>query len=156
MRQLVCKNFTEFKTYEGKDLPVGAWLTVTQDMINAFAEATQDYQWVHVDLERIEKESPFKKPIAHGFLSVSLLSKMLMDLVHIESMDMGVNYGLNKVRFPSPVLVDSRLRLHSTIKKIEPYTDNGLKITWACTVEIDNVDKPACVAEFVSLMFEDR
>lgn len=154
MNQLVCKNFEEFKTFEGKSLPIGEWLTVTQEMINAFAEATHDFQWVHVDLERIKKESPFKKPIAHGFLSVSLLSKMLMDLILIESFGMGVNYGLNKVRFPNPVMVDSRLRLHSSIKMIEAYAEKGLKITWDCSVEIEGVDKPACVAEFVSLMFE--
>ncbi len=154
MSQLICKNFEEFKTYEGKSLPIGEWLTVTQEMINAFAEATQDFQWVHVDLERIKKESPFKKPIAHGFLSISLLSKMLMDLVHIESFAMGVNYGLNKVRFPNPVLVGSKLRLHSSIQMIESYAEKGLKITWDCSVEIEGVDKPACVAEFVSLMFE--
>ena len=154
MSVLVCKDFSEFKTYEGKDLPLGQWITVTQDMINAFAEATLDFQWVHVDLERIKKESPFKQPIAHGFLSVSLLSKMIMDLVHVDSMVMGVNYGLNKVRFPSPVLVNSRLRLQGSIQKIESYSDNGLKIIWNCTVEIEGIEKPACVAEFVSLMFE--
>jgi len=154
MNQLSCKNFEEFKAYEGKSLPIGDWLTVTQEMINAFAEATLDFQWVHVDLERIKKESPFKKPIAHGFLSVSLLSKMLMDLIHIESLEMGVNYGLNKVRFPHPVMVHSRLRLHSSIQKIEIYAENGLKITWNCSIEIESIEKPACVAEFVSLMFE--
>ncbi|MHA7057131.1 MaoC family dehydratase [Aquimarina sp. M1] len=154
MNQLMCKNFEEFKTHEGKSLPIGEWLQVTQDMINSFAEATQDYQWVHVDLERIKKESPFKNPIAHGFLSVSLISKMLMDLIHIESLAMGVNYGLNKVRFPHPVLVDSKLRLHSSILTIETYAENGLKITWDCSVEIEGGNKPACVAEFVSLMFE--
>ncbi|WP_108804511.1 MaoC family dehydratase [Aquimarina sp. Aq107] len=154
MDQLICKNFDEFKTYHGKQLPLGKWITVTQEMINAFADATKDYQWVHVDLDRIKKESPFKRPIAHGFLSVSLLSKMLMDLIDIESLAMGVNYGLNKVRFPNPVMVDSRLRLHSSIKDIEDYTEKGLKITWDCSVEIEGVDKPACVAELVSLMFE--
>ncbi|AXT49356.1 MaoC family dehydratase [Aquimarina sp. BL5] len=154
MNQLICNNFAEFKAYKGKSLPIGEWLTVTQEMINAFAEATQDFQWVHVDLERIKKESPFKKPIAHGFLSVSLLSKMLMDLIQIESLGMGVNYGFNKVRFPHPVMVDSRLRLHSSIQMIEAYTENGLKITWNCSIEIEGVDKPACVAELVSLMFE--
>jgi len=154
MNKLICKNFEELKAYEGKSLPIGAWLTVTQEMINAFAEATQDFQWVHVDLERIKKESPYKKPIAHGFLSVSLLSKMLMDLIHIESLAMGVNYGLNKVRFPHPVAVNSKLRLHSSIQIIESYAENGLKITWDCSVEIEGINKPACVAEFISVMFE--
>ncbi len=154
MNQLICENFEVFKTYEGKSLPTGEWVLVTQEMINAFAEATQDFQWVHVDIERIKKESPFKKPIAHGFLSISLLSKMLMDLVVVESLTMGVNYGLNKVRFPHVLPVDSRIRLHGSIAKIEAYSDNGLKITWDCNVEIENIEKPACVAEFISLMFE--
>ncbi|AXT59982.1 MaoC family dehydratase [Aquimarina sp. AD10] len=154
MDKLICKNFSEFRANEGQSLPTGNWLLVTQKMIDAFAEATLDFQWVHVDHERIKKESPFKKPIAHGFLSVSLLSKMLMDLIVVDSMTMGVNYGLNKVRFPNPVLVDSKVRLHSSIAKIEEYGKNGLKITWNCSVEIENTEKPACVAEFVSLMFE--
>lgn len=154
MNQLICKNFKEFRTHKGKSLPIGEWLTVTQEMINAFAEATQDFQWVHVDLERIKKESPFKKPIAHGFMSVSLISKMLMDVMKVESFAMGVNYGLNKVRFPHPVLAGSRVRLHSSIAKIEDYAENGIKVTCNCTVEIEGVEKPACVAEFISLMFE--
>ncbi|GAA4271859.1 MaoC family dehydratase [Aquimarina gracilis] len=154
MNQLICKNFEEFKTHVGKPLPTGEWITVTQEMINAFAETTQDFQWVHVDVERAKKESPFKKTIAHGFLSISLLSKMLMDLVVVESAVMGVNYGLNKVRFPHPVPVDSRLRLHSSLQHIEPYAENGIKITWDCAVEIEGIEKPACVAEFISLLFE--
>ena len=87
-------------------------------------------------------------------MSLSLLAKLLKDVLLIKSVKMGVNYGLNKVRFPSPVLVDSRLRLISTIQKIENYGDNGVKITWNCVVETDESDKPVCVAEFISLMFE--
>ncbi len=154
MNQLLCKNFNELKKHVGESLPIGEWITVTQDMINAFAETTQDFQWVHVDVERAKKESPFKKTIAHGFLSISLLSKMIMDLVVVESAVMGVNYGLNKVRFPHPVPVDSRIRLHSSIKEIEPYSEQGIKITWDCSLELEGIEKPACVAEFVSLLFE--
>jgi len=153
MAQLHISDFTEFKSLVGTALPNGEWLTVTQEMINDFAKATQDFQWVHVDLEKIKEHSPFKKPIAHGFMSVSLLSKLLTDLIAVDSATMGVNYGLNKVRFPSPVLVDSQIRLHTVISAIEGYGDNGLKITWNCTVEIKGTQKPACVAEFLSLMF---
>lgn len=153
MAQIHISNFIAFKTLVGKELTAGAWLTITQEMINDFAKATQDFQWVHVDLEKIKKHSPFKKPIAHGFLSVSLLSKLLTDLITVDSATMGVNYGLNKVRFPSPVLVDSQIRLHTIISNIEAYGDNGLKITWNCSVEIKDVEKPACVAEFISLLF---
>jgi acyl dehydratase len=154
MAQLHIANFTEFKSLMGKELPAGTWFTINQEMINDFAKATQDFQCVHVDLEKIKKYSPFKKAIAHGFMSVSLLSKLLTDLITVDSATMGVNYGLNKVRFPNPVLVDSQIRLHTTISAMESYGENGLKITWNCTVEIQGTEKPACVAEFLSLMFE--
>ncbi len=154
MEKLICKNFEEFRELKGKELPLGNWIQVTQDMINAFAQATLDFQWIHVDVEKAKKHSPFKAPVAHGFMSVSLLSKMLEDLITVESMQMGVNYGLNKVRFPHPVVVDSKLRLKGKILDIEDYGDTGLKVAWDCMVEINGVEKPACVAEFVSLMFE--
>ncbi|MEM8927664.1 MAG: MaoC family dehydratase [Bacteroidota bacterium] len=154
MAKLVVSNLKEFKTWKGKALPKGDWLVVTQEMIDAFAKATQDFQWIHVDVEKAEKLSPFRKPVAHGFLSLSLFSKMLGDLVTVKSAKMGLNYGLNKVRFPSPVLVDSRLRISGSIVEVEPYGATGLKITWNCTAEIENSEKPACVAEFISLLFE--
>lgn len=154
MSKLIIEDFKAFRELEGEALPQGEWVTVSQEMINDFAKATMDFQWIHVDIEKANKYSPFKKPIAHGFLSVSMLSKLLEDLFFVKTAKMGVNYGLNKVRFPSPVVVDSRLRLVGSISKVEDYGDNGLKITWACTVEIENSEKPACVAEFISLMFE--
>jgi acyl dehydratase len=153
MAKLEIEDFKAFRELEGKPLPEGNWITVTQEMINDFAKATADHQWIHVDVEKANKYSPFKKPVAHGFLSVSLLSKMLEDLIMVKSAKMGVNYGLNKVRFPSPVLVDSRLRLIGNIANIEEYGDSGLKVIWNCTVEIEGSEKPACVAEFISLMF---
>ncbi len=153
MAKLEIEDFKAFRELEGKPLPEGNWIIVTQEMINDFAKATGDHQWIHVDVEKANKYSPFKKPVAHGFLSVSLLSKMLEDLIMVKSAKMGVNYGLNKVRFPSPVLVDSRLRLIGKIANIEDYGDSGLKVIWNCTVEIKGSEKPACVAEFISLMF---
>ncbi len=154
MGKLILEDFKAFRELEGKPLPEGEWMTVTQEMINDFAKAIGDFQWIHVDVEKATKYSPFKKPVAHGFMSVSMLSKMLEDLIQVKTAQMGVNYGLNKVRFPSPVLVDSRLRLVGSISDIEDYGDTGLKITWNCTVEIEGSDKPACAAEFISLMFE--
>ncbi|WP_411031614.1 MaoC family dehydratase [Spongiimicrobium sp. 3-5] len=154
MEKLICKDLNEFRRYEGKALPKGEWISITQEMINAFADATLDYQWIHVDVEKAKQFSPFKTPVAHGFMSVSLLSKMLGDIVEVKSVQMGVNYGLNKVRFPHPVVVNSKLRLAGRIAALENYSDNGLKITWDCTVQVEGSDKPACVAEFVSLMFE--
>jgi len=154
MAKLELENFEAFKGLGGKSLPIGDWITVTQDMINDFAKATMDFQWIHVDVEKAKKHSPFKKPVAHGFMSVSLLSKLLGDSIKVKSTKIGVNYGLNKVRFPSPVIVDSRVRLSGRIQKIEDHGDNGLKVTWNCSVEIEGTDKPACVAELISLMFE--
>lgn len=154
MAKLVFTDLNEFRIYEGKELPTGDWITITQEMINDFAKATLDFQWIHVDVEKANKYSPFKKPVAHGFMSVSLLSKMLGDLVEIKSVQMGVNYGLNRVRFPNPVLVDSKLRLNGKVATIEDYAESGAKVTWHCSVEIQGSEKPACVAEFVSLMFE--
>lgn len=154
MATLVLENLSALRAYEGKDLPAGEWIPVTQEMIDDFAKATGDHQWIHTNVEKAQKLSPFKTTIAHGFLSVSLLSKTLGDLVQVQSAKMGVNYGLNKVRFPSPVPSGSRVRLQSRLAAIEPYGENGVKITWGCTLELENSPKPACVAEFISLMFE--
>jgi len=154
MDKLHVKDIAALKSMVGDELAPSKWITITQEMINDFAKATLDFQWIHVDVERAKKESPFKAPIAHGFMSVSLLSKMIEDIVFVKSAKMGVNYGLNKVRFPHPVPVGSKLRLVGTIQSVEPYGDNGAKIIWNCIVEIDGVEKPACVGEFISLLFE--
>ena len=106
------KNLAAFKAIEGQILPPTEWITITQEMVNAFAEATLDYQWIHVDVERAKKHSPFKAPIAHGFMSVSVLSKFLEMACTIESAKMGVNYGLNKIRFPHHVPVGARVHLN--------------------------------------------
>ncbi|MBL4605228.1 MAG: MaoC family dehydratase [Flavobacteriaceae bacterium] len=147
------KNIAEFKSMIGKELPVSDWIVITQEMIHDFANATLDKQWVHVDVERATKESPFKSTIAHGFMSLSMLSKMLGDIISIDSVKMGLNYGLNSVRFPHPVPVNSRLQMFSSIKNIEDQKQ-GVKITFMCTVVIEGVEKPACVAEFLAMMFE--
>lgn len=154
MKPLEFLNFEAFKLMKGKDLPIGKWYTVTQQMINDFANATLDKQWIHVDDIRAEKESPFKSTIAHGFMSVAMISRMLEETFVIKSVKMGLNYGLNKVRFPNAVPVHSKLRIHSTIKDIEDLNNNGIKITFICTIEIKNQQKPACVAEFLVALFE--
>lgn len=154
MAQLEVEDLSAFRALEGKPIPVGEWLTVTQEMIDDFAKATGDFQWIHIDPEKAARHSPFKKTVAHGFLSLSLLSRLLGGLIRVRSATMGVNYGLNKVRFPGPVPVDSQIRLKASVGRVEDYGQNGVKITWLCTVEIEGGDKPACVAEFISLMFE--
>jgi acyl dehydratase len=147
-------SLAELKKLQGSPLPPSEWMTVTQDMINSFADATRDFQWIHTDPERARNESPFKTPIAHGFMSVALLSALIEEVVKVKSASMGVNYGLNKVRFPQPVPVNSQLRLLSSILSIEDAGRGGAKITWACTVEIKGAAKPACVAEWITLLYE--
>ncbi|WP_439133022.1 MaoC family dehydratase [Polaribacter sp.] len=154
MKRLVFENFEAFKLMIGKELPIGNWYTITQQMINDFANATLDKQWIHIDEERAAKESPFKKTVAHGFMSVAMISRMLEEAFEIKSVQMGLNYGLNKVRFPNPVLVNSELRMHTTVKAIETIANNGIKITFLCTIEIKGQEKPACVAEFLAALYE--
>ncbi len=153
MSKLVLSNLNKLESLHGKSLPVGAWFTVTQQMINDFANATLDKQWIHVDEEKATKYSPTGTTIAHGFMSVSMLSELISDLIEIKSVKMGLNYGLNKVRFPNSVPVNSKLRLVSSIKHIEDI-HNGKKLTFDCTIEIKGQEKPACVAEFIFVLFE--
>ena len=154
MAQLIFENIHDFKSMIGKQLPDGDWYTVTQEMINDFANATLDKQWIHVDEERAGKESPFKSTVAHGFMSVAMISKMLEETFSIKSIKMGLNYGLNKVRFPNPVPINSELRMLSSVKEIENLGSNGVKVTFSCTIEIKGQEKPACVAEFLAALFE--
>ena len=138
----------------GEPLPVSDWVTITQEMIDQFAASTLDDQWIHTDVERSRRESPFGTTIAHGFLGLSLISRLLMEVVEIESAKMGLNYGLNKARFITPLPVGSRVRLHASIKAVEPYEGNARKVFWDCTLELAGAEKPACVAEKISLLFE--
>jgi acyl dehydratase len=154
MKPLVFENFSEFKLMIGKELPTGNWYTISQQMINDFANATLDKQWIHVDEARAEKESPFKSTVAHGFMSISMISKLLEESFSIKSVKMGLNYGLNKVRFPNPVPVNSELRMHTVVKEIEDLANNGIKVTFSCIIEIKGQKKPACVAEFLAALFE--
>ncbi|WP_420552974.1 MaoC family dehydratase [Tenacibaculum aiptasiae] len=153
MEKLVFENLDALHSLKGKSLPVGEWFTVTQKMINDFANATLDKQWIHVDEEKAAKYSPTGTTIAHGFMSVSMLSELISDLIEIKSVKMGLNYGLNKVRFPNSVPVNSQLRLVSSLKEIEDFS-NGKKLTFDCLVEIKGQEKPACVAEFIFVLLE--
>lgn len=148
------KNLTEFKSMVGKELPSTEWYTISQEMINDFANATLDKQWIHVDEERAAKESPFKSTVAHGFMSVAMISKMLEGMFSVESVKMGLNYGLNKVRFPNPVPVNSNLRMLAAIKDIEDIENNGVKVIFTCVIEIQGKKKPACYAEFLAVLYE--
>ena len=154
MGKLIFENISEFKSMVGKQLPDGNWYTINQQMINDFANATLDKQWIHVDEDRAKIESPFKSTVAHGFMSVAMISRMLEEAFAIKNIKMGLNYGLNKTRFPNPVPVNSELRMLSSVKEIEALGDNGIKVTFNCTIEIKGQEKPACVAEFIAALFE--
>ena len=151
---MVFETISDFKKMVGKELPIGNWYIITQEMITDFANATLDKQWIHVDEARAAKESHFKSTIAHGFMSVAMISKLLEEAFTIKSLKMGLNYGLNKVRFPNAVPVNSQLRMHSKVLDIQPLVNNGLKATFSCTLEIKGQDKPACVAEFLAAFYE--
>ena len=138
----------DLKPVLGQDLGVSDWIQVTQEQINLFAEATGDHEWIHVDPVRA-KEGPYGSTIAHGFLTLSLLPKMYASLIRIEKTRMGLNYGLNKVRFPAPVPVNSRLRCRIKLLACEEVAGDGVQLTWEMSVEREGETKPVCVAEFL-------
>jgi acyl dehydratase len=119
---------------------------VTQDRVNTFADATDDHQWIHVDVERATKESPFGGPIGHGYLTLSLLIPMWSEVLVVTDVGMAVNYGLNKVRFPAPVPVGSRIRLTATLKDVEEVA-GGYQVTATAAIEAEGAAKPVCIAE---------
>ena len=133
----------------GRHLGSSQWVAITQEQVNAFADATGDHQWIHVDPERAAKESPFGGPIAHGYLTLSLLPMLVPQIVEITGFKMGVNYGTDKVRFPSPVPVGSRVRAGATLDSAEPI-DGGIAMAVTVTVEVEGGTKPAMVATSLS------
>ena len=130
----------------GQEVAVSDWITITQEQVNLFAEATGDHQWIHVDVERA-RSGPFGGPIAHGFLTLSLLPRFFETTVSVQQTRMGVNYGLNKVRFPAPVPVGSRLRARLRLLEAVAIDNGGYQFAWEITVERDGGSKPVCVAE---------
>lgn len=139
-----------------QEIHVGEWFTVTQNTINQFAAATLDNQWIHVDIERAKSESPYGKTIAHGYLTLSLLV-FLTDSVDpadraYPDVKMAINYGLNRVRFPHPVVVGSKIRARTTLMNVEE-KGNSLQLVNKVTVEIEGLEKPGCVAETVSRLY---
>ena len=130
----------------GQVVAVSDWLTITQQQVNLFADATGDHQWIHVDPEKAAT-GPFGAPIAHGFLTLSLLPKFFESSFEISGSRMGVNYGLNKVRFTAPVPVGSRLRASMKLLASQPIENDGVQMTWEVTVEREGSSKPVCIAE---------
>jgi len=139
----------ELKTLVGQEVGVSDWTEITQDRIDRFADATDDHQWIHVDVERCARESPFGAPIAHGYLTLSLFPFLNSQAVRLnQRFKMGVNYGINRLRFPNPVPVGARIRNHLELVSVEE-VKGGYQVTWKVTVEIEGEEKPACVAEVV-------
>jgi acyl dehydratase len=147
MREIA--TLAELKTLVGQEVAVSDWVEISQERVNQFAEATGDHQWIHLDVERCKRESPFGGPIAHGFLTLSLLPMLMQNSVRMTDVRMGVNYGLNKVRFPAPVPVGSKVRSRTTVLSVEDI-EGGAQVTWQVTIEREGGDKPVCVAESIS------
>ncbi len=139
------EHLIEMQALVGQNIGTSEWITVTQERVNLFADATGDHQWIHIDPERAAK-GPFGTTIAHGFLTLSLLPEMSASAMEVKDTRMGVNYGLGKVRFPAPVPVGSRLRGHFKLAKYEPLK-GGAQLTVEVTMEREGSDKPVCVAE---------
>lgn len=146
MAKKIFENLSDLSTFVGQEIAGGEWITITQEQVNLFADATGDHQWIHVDPAAAAK-GPFKTTIAHGFLTLSLLPKFFESSFDITNSRMGVNYGLNKVRFTSPVPVGSRLRAKMKLLALEPIDNGGSQMTWLVTVEREGADKPVCIAE---------
>ena len=137
----------------GEQLGPSEWLTVTQEMIDKFADATGDHQWIHVDVERAKKEMPGGKTIAHGYLTLSLLPQLAPTLMKIEKRRRGLNYGSNRVRFTAPVPAGARVRLRQKLVKVEPVEDNGFRVTSEMTMEVEGNARPAMVAETLGIVY---
>jgi len=142
-------SLAELKDLIGQEVAQSEWVEISQERVNTFADATGDHQWIHIDVERAKRESPFGGPIAHGFLTLSLLPMLVANAIKLTYVKMGVNYGLNKVRFPSPVPAGSRVRARLKLLEIEDIKD-GAQFTWEVTIEREGQDKPVCVAESIS------
>jgi acyl dehydratase len=147
------ESIAALNNFVGKEVGTSDWLEVSQERINQFAEATEDRQWIHVDVERAKRESPFESTIAHGFLSLSLLSELGKRTMSVAGVRMGINYGLNRVRFVSPVQAGARVRGRFTLASVEAIS-GGVQAVWNVTVERDGGDKPCCVAEWLVRYYE--
>jgi acyl dehydratase len=145
------KSLAELKSAAGETLGVSTWMTVTQDMIDRFADVTDDHQWIHVNPARAAR-SPLGTTIAHGYLTLSLIPAMIRDLYSVAGVGSRLNYGSNRVRFPTPVPRDGRLRTHLKILSTEDGANGAVRVTWEATVELEGSSKPACIAEIVTLL----
>ena len=145
-------SFDELPKLAGQDMGMSDWVLIDQDRINKFADATGDHQWIHVDVERAKKEMPGGKTIAHGYLTLSLIPMLGAEIMRITGVTRGINYGSNKVRFTNMVPVGSRVRARQKLIAAEP-KGGGLQLTNEITIEIEGQERPACIAETISLVY---
>lgn len=149
MPPVVLETLHALNDFVGREIALTEWLTITQDRIDRFAEATQDRQWIHVDRERAQRESPYGTTIAHGFLTLSLLSHFMKQAIQFKGgVRMGINYGLNRVRFPSPVRADSQIRARLGLQSLKGLPD-ALEAVFSVSLEVQGSEKPCCVAEWI-------
>ena len=153
MNTLTVEQPKDLAQHIGRELGPSDWMTVDQTMIDKFADATGDHQWIHVDVERAKKEMPGGKTIAHGFLTLSLVPRMAATLIQIKNRSRGINYGSNKVRFTSPVPAGARIRLRQRIVAVDEVPGNGVRVTTEVTVEIEGQERPALIAEIMGLRY---
>jgi acyl dehydratase len=149
MRMKVIENLDALSAWVGREVACSDWLQIDQARIQRFADATGDQQWIHTDPERAQRESPYKSTIAHGYLTLSLIPMLMESSLRIDGVGMAINYGLDKVRLPTPVRVDQRVRARLLLDALEPVT-GGVQARWSVTVDVDQVDKPACVAQMLA------
>jgi acyl dehydratase len=149
MAPMVIESLQALKELAGRELPVSDWLTMTQERIQQFAEVTEDRQWIHLDRERAQRESPYGTTIAHGFLTLSLMGFLIKPVIEIRSgVRLAVNYGLNRVRFPSAVKAEARIRARCTVAAVKELPD-GVEATFSVSIESEGGEKPCCVAEWI-------
>ena len=141
------------KALVGQDVGTSEWIEISQSDVSQFAQATGDHQWIHTDPDRARKESPFGGPVAHGFLTLSLLPALMAKTIKVTGGRMGVNYGLNRVRFTAPVPVGAAVRLHARLVSVDASDSSVATLTWAITMEARGVPKPVCVAETLSRLY---
>jgi acyl dehydratase len=143
----------DLKQHIGTVLGPSEWVIVDQPMIDKFAEATGDHQWIHVDVERAKRDMPGGKTIAHGYLTLSMVPRLAATLVRVQKRRHGINYGSNKVRFISPVQAGARVRLRQRLLSVEDVTNNGVRVTSEMTIEIEGQERPALVAETIGVQY---
>jgi len=156
-RPTIIVNIAALKDYLGKDLGASNWHTISQDQIDAFADATGDHQWIHVDVERAREESPFEgKTIAHGYLTLSLVPVLLPEIVQVQHTSVAINYGVEKARFPTPVSAGSRVQMTASLKDVREIRGGAARACYSLSIYVENIRKAACNADVIYVYYPER